>query len=142
MRTAIITALLACAHLVCHAQAEQTFKGTFDNKEYNIYLKINLYDKNIIVPQQEIFGEVDGFVGDYKDSRKWLITGSKLNKSGNATLSIINDYGSDDLKATLTYNSDKSFTLERIDGSPIRIVVNNAWVQLPKKLVFHMAKKQ
>lgn len=81
MRTAIITAILACTQFVSHAQTLKPFKGTFDNKEYDIYLKINLYDKNIIVPQQEIFGEVDGFVGDYKDSRKWLITGSKLNKS-------------------------------------------------------------
>ena len=136
MRTAIITALLACAHLVCHAQAEQTFKGTFDNKEYNIYLKINLYDKNIIVPQQEIFGEVDGFVGDYKDSRKWLITGSKLNKSGNATLSIINDYGSEDLKAELVIGKDGICTLKQLKGSALKVARNRKWVKLPKQIVF------
>lgn len=140
MRTAIITALLACAHLVCHAQAEQNFKGTFDNKEYNIYLKINLYDKNIIVPQQEIFGEVDGFVGDYKDSRKWLITGSKLNKSGNATLSIINDYGSEDLTATLTVVNDSTLQLTQDDGSTMKIARNRKWQKLPGKLLFTKKK--
>lgn len=140
MRTAIITALLACAQFASHAQTQQPFKGTFDNKEYNIYLKINLYDKNLIVPQQEIFGEVDGFVGDYKDSRKWLITGSKLNKGGTATLSIINDYGSEDLTATLTLVNDSTLQLTQDDGSTMKIARNRKWQKLPSKLLFTKKK--
>lgn len=140
MRTAIITALLACAQIASHAQTQQPFKGTFDNKEYNIYLKINLYDKNLIVPQQEIFGEVDGFVGDYKDSRKWLITGSKLNKGGTATLSIINDYGSEDLTATLTLVNDSTLQLTQDDGSTMKIARNRKWQKLPGKLLFTKKK--
>ena len=103
-------------------------------------MKINLYDKNIIVPQQEIFGEVDGFVGDYKDSRKWLITGSKLNKSGNAKLSIINDYGSEDLTATLTLVNDSTLQLTQDDGSTMKIARNRKWQKLPGKLLFTKKK--
>lgn len=140
MKTAIITAFMACAQVVCHAQTGKPFAGTFENKEYDIYLKLNLYDKNITVPQQEIFGETDGYLGDYKDSRKWIITGSSVDKTDNATLSIINDYGSEDLTATLKQTSDSTLQLTQGDGSNIKIARNRKWVKLPGKIVFTKKK--
>lgn len=83
------------------------------------------------VPIRKSLEATPDILSAIRDTRKWIIMDAYVN-GNKATLTIINDYGSDDLKATLTYNSDKSFTLERIDGSPIRIVVNNAWVKLPK----------
>jgi len=57
--------------------------------------------------------------------------------SGNtAKLTIINDYGSEDLEASLTYNGDGSYTFKQLKGSTINIVVNNKWVKLPKTLIF------
>ena len=136
MKTVFITIALCLYCIVGKAQTNKPFIGTFNNNEYNIYLKLNLYDKNIIVPQQEIFGEVDGFVGDYKDSRKWLITGSKINKDNTATISIINDYGSEDLTAILTLTNDTTIQLTQKDGSTIKIARNRKWVKLPSKLYF------
>ncbi|MBF1447962.1 MAG: hypothetical protein HXN55_11410, partial [Prevotella nigrescens] len=47
-----------------------------------------------------------------------------------------NDYGSEDLEASLTYNGDGSYTFKQLKGSTINIVVNNKWVKLPKTLIF------
>lgn len=136
MKTLFSSIALSLCIFTAQAQANKQFVGTYNNSEYNIYLKINLHDKNIIVPQQEIFGEVDGFVGDYKDSRKWLITGSKINNDNTATLSIINDYGSEDLNAKLVIQNDSTIVLSQTDGSTMKIARNRKWVKLPSKLIF------
>ena len=50
--------------LVSIAQdSKQPFKGYFTNEEYNIYLKINLHDANIDVPDHELFGPLPGYLG-------------------------------------------------------------------------------
>lgn len=136
MKTVFTTMALSLWCFLGQAQTNKPFIGTFNNNEYNIYIKLNLYDKNIVVPQQEIFGEVDGFVGDYKDSRKWLITGSKINKDNTATISIINDYGSEDLTALLTLTNDTTILLTQKDGSTMKIARNRKWQKLPSKLSF------
>ena len=136
MKTVFTTIALSLWCFLGQAQTNRPFIGTFNNNEYNIYLKLNLYDKNIIVPQQEIFGEVEGFIGNYKDSRKWLITGSKINKDNSATISIINDYGSEDLTALLTLTNDTTIMLTQKDGSTMKIARNRKWQKLPSKLSF------
>lgn len=42
--------------------AQQPFVGRFYNEEYHIFLDINFNEKNIIVPNQEVFGELDGYI--------------------------------------------------------------------------------
>ena len=54
---------------------------------------------DIKVPGQDIFGEIPGYFGACRDSRKWLITSAKINSSNKASLDIVNDYGSEDLTA-------------------------------------------
>lgn len=118
------------------------FDGHFFNEEYNIYLVINLYENKIVVPGQEIFGEMAGYLGDYKDGRKWLITDAKINSNDNsAELSMVNDYGSEDLKAEFTRNKDGNYTLKQLKGSSLKIARNRKWVKLPKLLIFKVAKK-
>ena len=82
-------------------QAPRHFVGKIYNSQYDIYIHMDLENSSIIVPQQEIFGKIPGYLGDNKDSRKWLITNATITSDGKASLSIINDYGSEDLKATL-----------------------------------------
>ena len=73
MKKKLFTLLFLVLSTTCFAQIDSTiFKGTLTNKEYNVYLKIDFYDQNIKVPGQEIFGDMAGFFGDYKDGRKWL----------------------------------------------------------------------
>lgn len=61
------------------AQTDSTlFKGKITNKEYDVYMNIDFYHKNLKVPGQELFGEMPGYFGDRRDSRKWLITDADI----------------------------------------------------------------
>lgn len=133
----IILALMFCmSYLTSFAQKDSTiFKGYLSNNEYEVYLQINFYQNDIKVPGQEIFGTIAGFLGDRKDSRKWLITNAAI-EGKTAHLSIINDYGSEDLIADLTLESDGTYSLKQITGSNIKIARNRKWVKIPKKLTF------
>ena len=124
------------SYLTSFAQKDSTvFKGYLSNNEYEVYLQINFYQNDIKVPGQEIFGTIAGFLGDRKDSRKWLITNAAI-EGKTAHLSIINDYGSEDLIADLTLESDGTYSLKQITGSNIKIARNRKWVKIPKKLTF------
>ena len=124
------------SYLTSFAQKDsKIFKGYLSNNEYEVYLQINFYQNDIKVPGQEIFGTIAGFLGDRKDSRKWLITDAAI-EGKTAHLSIINDYGSEDLTADLTLESDGTYSLKQITGSNIKIARNRKWVKIPKKLTF------
>ena len=124
------------SYLTSFAQKDSTiFKGYLSNNEYEVYLQINFYQNDTKVPGQEIFGTIAGFLGDRKDSRKWLITNAAI-EGKTAHLSIINDYGSEDLIADLTLESDGTYSLKQITGSNIKIARNRKWVKIPKKLTF------
>lgn len=138
MRTKLflITILgLLCLTANAAVKDSTTFKGRIDNDEYQVYIVMDFYKKNIVCPRQEVFGENPGYFGAKRDTRKWIIENADVNKN-TAKLVIINDYGSEDLDAKLTYNGDGTYTLERLSGSVIKIVVNREWVKIPKKLVF------
>lgn len=142
MMKTILTGLalwLCTLGAMAQQQAAKPFLGTIGNAEYRIYIQMNFYDNNIEVPGQELLGTMSGFLGDSIDSRKWLFTSAKVRKNV-ATLQIINDYGSEDLVATLTKNNDNTFTLKQMDGSTIKIARNRKWKKLPKELVFVRSK--
>ena len=113
-----------------------TFKGTLYNKEYNVYIRMDFYHKQIRIPGQDVFGDVPGFFGDYEDGRKWLFTDATLVDSRTAKLQIVNDYGSEDLESTLTLEKDGTYLLTQGSGSTLKIARNRKWVKMPKKLVF------
>ena len=118
------------------AQTDSTlFKGKITNKEYDVYMNIDFYHKNLKVPGQELFGEMPGYFGDRRDSRKWLITDADI-EGKTAHLSIINDYGSEDLTADLIALPDGSYELQQKEGSNLKIARNRKWVKIPKKLKF------
>ncbi len=139
----VVFALTAFAIKGNTAPAQPTdstiFKVHLDNKEYQVWLDIDFYNNNIIVPKQEVFGPVPGYLGAVRDTRKWIISDAIV-KGRSAQLTIINDYGSEDLKARLTLNADSTYTFEQMSGSTIKIVVDNKWLKLPKKLIFTRKK--
>lgn len=128
-------ALLASLKLA--AQNDKVFHTYIYNDEFKVYMDINLYENNVIVPNQELFGETPGYFGAKRDERKWLITSAKIDGKNTATLEIVNDYGSEDLTATLTFNpEDGSYVLRQKSGSRIKIVFNRKWVKIPTELKF------
>lgn len=141
MRSIKLLLALALLPSVASAQTDSTLmKGTFQNNEYHIYIKMDLYHNNVVVPGQEVFGEMAGFLGDYRDWRKWLFASAKIKKTGVADLEISNDYGSEDLTARLTVKPDGTATLKQLEGSTIKIARNRKWVKLPSEIVFKRVK--
>ena len=137
MKKKLIIAALSLVTLMATAQNNNAlFKGYVYNKEYDVYLDINFYDSNITVPGQEIFGKIPGYFGDKRDSRKWLITDASI-KGNTAYISMINDYGSEDLKAELTVKNDGTYELKQVEGSTLKIARNRKWCKMPKKLIFN-----
>lgn len=116
---------------------DQTFKTRIYNKEYDVYIQMNLYEEDLTIPGQEILGKVYGYLKKTTDSRAWVIMDVNISKDGKkATLDIINDYGSEDLVAELTKEEDGSFTLKQLEGSTIKVAGKNKWIKLPKLLKF------
>ena len=127
--------------LTISAFAEQkdstTFRAYLYNNEYDVYLKINFYDEDIKVPGQELYGTLPGYLGKKNNSFCWVITSAKIKDKKTATMSLINDYGSEDLTATLSYNpKDSVYTLKQNAGSTIKIARNRKWVKLPSTMQF------
>lgn len=110
------------------------FKAYLVNEEYKIYLRLNFYDKDVKVPGQDVYGELDGFIGSKQSSSMWLITSSELKNAKTAELEVINDYGSEDFTATLKVNSDGSYTLKKNGGSALKFAVKGKWQKLPSTI--------
>jgi hypothetical protein len=138
MKSTILSILLSLICFSAYSQSDAPFKAYIYNKEYKVYMRINLYDNDIKIPGQEIFGEIGGFLRSDDDSRCWIITSAEVNeKKKTANLEIINDYGSEDLTATLSYNpKDSVYTLKQGAGSTIKIARNRKWVKLPSTMKF------
>lgn len=116
-------------------EKESLFRTYIYNEEYKVYLDINFYDNDVLVHGQEVFGKVPGYFGAVRDSRKWLITSAEIVGKYSARLEITNDYGSENLTATLTYDpKDCSYTLRQTSGSRLKIVVNRKWQKIPTTL--------
>ncbi len=117
------------------AQVDSTYIGNFYNTEHKIFLKINLISKNIIVTDQEIFGELDGYIGSDQCNNIWAIVSSEINED-KVLLEIINNYGSEDFHATLTKDKDGNLIFKHAGGSVLKFPVNRKWQKIPSKVIF------
>ena len=96
------------------------FRAYIYNNEFDVYMRINFYDQNISVPGQDLFGQVPGFLSKKNYTFAWLITSATI-KGDKAHLALINDYGSEDLTATLTRKNDSIFVLKQENGSTLKV---------------------
>lgn len=138
MKKIFATFLLMLLLLPAVAQeSKKPFRAYLFNKEYSVYLRIDFYRENITVPGQELYGQLPGYLSKQHNSFCWLITSAEVDdKSHTATLQMINDYGSEDLTATLKAESDSIYVLKQIDGSTLKVPNNGKWQKLPKTLEF------
>lgn len=113
-----------------------TFKGYLYNQKYDVFIVMDFYNNNVVVPQQEIYGDMSGYFGDRQDGRKWLFTSATIKNNKTAEIQIINDYGSEDLTATLSTDDGKNFKLKQGKGSTMKIARNRKWLKMPKELDF------
>lgn len=134
MKKILVTIILAFTLIPTFAQqGKEQFRAYLFNKEYSVYLRINLYDEDITVPGQDLYGKLPGYLSKQHNSFCWLITSAEV-EGNKATLQMINDYGSEDLTATLTAENDSVFVLKQIDGNTLKVPNNGKWQKLPKTL--------
>lgn len=135
MRKFVLITVLIMAAVNGFAQKDSTpFRAYLYNNEYEVYLRINLHDKNITIPGQELYGELPGYLGKKNNSFCWVITSCKVHNDKKATLQLINDFGSEDLTATLTRKNDSVYVLRQEGGNPIKVPRNGKWQKLPKTI--------
>lgn len=136
MTRLLITFVLGLIPLLASAQEERPFDVTLDNDEYKIYMRLNLYDKNLTVPGQDVLGEVDGYIASRQSRTTWLVVGSEIVDAKTARLEVVNDYGSEDFTAELKLNSDGTYSYKKKDGSTLKFAVRGKWQKLPGSLEF------
>ena len=119
------------------AQTDSTaFRAYLYNNDYNVYLRINLYDQDIEVPGQELYDKLPGYLGKVNNSFCWVIVSCKIKNDHEAELQLINDFGSEDLTATLTCNNDSTYVFRQEEGNTIKVPNKGKWQKLPKTLDF------
>ena len=137
MKKTILTAILGIVCTLCHAQNDmQTFRAYLYNAEYEVFLRIDFYDESVIVPGNDLYGQLPGYLGKKNNSFCWPITAAKIKDDTMAELCLINDYGSEDLTATLTWKNDSTYILQQDKGSTLKVPKNGKWQKLPKTLPF------
>ena len=122
-------ATIICLLAVLTTTAQETggpFRAYLINKEYSVFLRIDFYQESISVPGQDLYGKLPGYLSKQHNSFCWLITSAEVD-GNKATLQMINDYGSEDLTATLTAESDSVYVLKQIDGSTLKVPNNGKW---------------
>jgi hypothetical protein len=134
MKKVIATFILTLMLSPVFAQeSKKPFRAYLINKEYSVYLRIDFYQESISIPGQDLYGKLPGYLSKQHNSFCWLITSAEV-EGNKATLQMINDYGSEDLTATLTAESDSVYVLKQIEGSTLKIPNNGKWQKLPKTL--------
>ena len=133
----IFSALLLLLPSLTWAQKQgDSFRAYIYNNTYNVYLRINFYDQDVTVPGQELYGKLPGYLGKLHNSFCWVITSCEVKNEKTAELQLINDFGSEDLTATLTRENDSIYVLKQGAGSTIKVPNNGKWQKLPKTLEF------
>lgn len=128
--------LLLLSTSIWAQKKSDSFRAYLINKTYNVYLRINFYDQDVSVPGQELYGQLPGYLGKLHNSFCWVITSCEIKSEKKAELQLINDFGSEDLSATLTRENDSIYVLKQGSGSTIKVPNNGKWQKLPKTLEF------
>lgn len=140
MKKLILVLFVFHFSLIASAQNDcAPFRAYLINNEYDLFIRIDLCEESITVPGQELLGKLPGYLGKKNNSYCWLITSADI-KDKTASLAMINDFGSEDLTATLTQKNDSIYILQYIDGSTFKIPNKGKWQKLPKKLEFKRNK--
>ena len=136
----VLAALLLIPVLGNAQKIQEPFRAYLYNNEYDVYLRIDFYDESITIPGQELYGKLPGYLGKKNNSFCWVITACDIKSDKKATMLLINDYGSEDLKATLTRKNDSIYVLQQNAGNTIKVPRNGKWQKLPKYVVLKRKK--
>lgn len=136
IRFIFIYILLAFIGSNIYAQSDSTtFKTEIYNKEYDIFIHLDLNNRQLIAPDHELFGPIAGYLRKSTSSFYWLILDAEICDK-KATLQMVNDFGSEDLVATLIQLNDSTYRLTQKKGSAIKVPYKGKWMKIPNTLEF------
>ena len=137
MKRAGLSILIGMLMLSAYAQKDsRSFKAYLYNEEYEVFLRINFYEKDIKIAGQELYGELPGYLGRKGHSFCWVMVEAEIEDEQKATMTMINDFGSEDLEASLTRKNDSIYVFKQEKGSTVKIPKDGKWQKLPKILKF------
>ena len=135
-QTLLVLFTLFCGLSNAQKENEDTcFKAHLYNKEYDVFIKMDFYDMNVNVPSHELYGPVAGYLGHTPSTFYWIILSAET-KGRTAKIQMVNDYGSEDLEATLKQLNDSTYQLTQGNGSSIKLPNKGKWMKLPRTLEF------
>lgn len=127
---------------VLYAQGS-VFNTQIYNSEYDIFMELNLYEEKIKIPGQDILGKVYGYLKKTTDSRIWIVMDVNISSNGkSARIEMVNDYGSEDLVASLSVGENGVYVLKQLEGSALKVAGKGKWIKLPKILEFVVKEKK
>ena len=136
MKKLLALALCCLSSIPLWAQNEcEAFHAYLYNKEYDTFLKLDFCDESITVPGSDFYGELPGYIGKRTNNFIWVITSAEV-KGNKATMTMINDFGSEDLVASLTRENDSLYVLRQESGSTLKLSLKGKWQKMPKKMEF------
>lgn len=141
MKKLITIAFLLLADYALWAQTPcDDFRAYLYNKEYGVFLKIDLCDESITIPDQDFYGSLPGYMGKKVNNFIWLITSAEVKKKS-AKLTMINEFGSEDLIASLVRENDSLYIFRQEEGSQLKLSQKGKWQKMPKKMEFIRQKE-
>ena len=135
MRRLTILLMFLAVSLFASAQEGRPFDVTISSEEHKISIRMNLYDKNVSVPGQDVLGAVDGYFYSSQSRNIWLIVDSRITGKNTAEIEVINDYGSEDFTAVIKHNADGTYSYRKKGGSTLKFGVRGKWQKLPGAFV-------
>lgn len=140
MKKAFALFVVCLVSALAVAQEARPFDVEIKNDEHKIYIKMNLYDKDVTVAGQDVLGQMDGYIGSTQSTGKWFIVASRVVKEDEAEVEVVNDYGSEEFTATIKANADGTYTYNKKGGSTLKFAVKGKWQKIPGKV--EMVKKR
>lgn len=141
MNKLITIAFLLLANHALWAQTPcEDFRAYLYNKEYGVFLKIDFCDESITIPDQDFYGSLPGYMGKKVNNFIWLITSAEI-KEKKAKLTMINEFGSEDLIASLVRENDSLYVFRQEEGSQLKLSQKGKWQKMPKKMEFIRQKE-
>lgn len=141
MRKAFLLFALCLTAALSAAQEARPFDVEIRNDELKIYIRMNLYDRDVTVQGQDMLGAMDGFIGSTQSAGKWYIVDSRVKDDRTAEMEVANDYGSEDFTATVKVNDDGTYTFTKKNGSTLKFAVRGKWQKIPGKVDFVKVKQ-
>ena len=123
---------LIIAFLSLKTYANAPWKVNLIDKKQNITLRLNLYAEDIEVPDMEMFGPMNGYLGG-NIYGVWPVTSFEIKKK-KAILRLSNDLGSETQEAELTQTSDSTYILKLTGSTVIKRVNGRKLVKIAPTL--------